>query len=547
METIAANNAHHSHTADAAADAASESAPADEALRDASDPAASSSDWVSIHSATPPSSLDLEIQPPIHDVMATLARRDGRSPGRRMDDEAIAGTAVGVILAVALMVCCIYPVAVHYIKKRRRNKRLPFDCEYGNYRGQPVVLQRRLSSSDTIKREDGGKERGYNYQDSYANGQSRPSPTRGYDASAPDAIEPAMAQGYNYYSNFPYYYQDVIPASAAPQQIVLKGTSEDYYCPHIPSEAFGMFPEPECDTPTQPERTSKRVSLKNNVRCLFRRKGTFDQTMNSPTSAPYSDQPAPEVPSQDLSQVQQFFTTYETSQSPTEFSPMNLDTPYDSPSCAFGTPDEVPCGYQSEDGVRASQTPPNLRLCTSPNEPAPGTVNPMDIMPASTESERWHCTDYQLYTSFESPEARSSSTEIPFTENIPMIATPSPPHYLASPSQNHQITLQHGPDADPQSAAGREPMTLKVQPANTTLKTASSRPLPGPSSTNASTLSGTPSTHDSPSPVSMNSSDCGHHSASPHDGVGIPSPKGGLYACDEPGCHQTFDQPHKLK
>jgi len=29
--------------------------------------------------------------------------------------------------------------------------------------------------------------------------------------------------------------------------------------------------------------------------------------------------------------------------------------------------------------------------------------------------------------------------------------------------------------------------------------------------------------------------------------MGVPSPRGGVYCCAEPGCNQVFDQPHKLK
>ena len=95
----------------------------------------------------------------------------------------------------------------------------------------------------------------------------------------------------------------------------------------------------------------------------------------------------------------------------------------------------------------------------------------------------------------------------------------------------------------------------------------SSVPMPNPGQTtsrvsalstqNPSAVSSTPSTHntpstqiDSPSPPSLESSDF-RRSTSPPSGVesgaGVSSPRGGVYRCDEPGCNQVFDQPHKLK
>lgn len=71
-----------------------------------------------------------------------------------------------------------------------------------------------------------------------------------------------------------------------------------------------------------------------------------------------------------------------------------------------------------------------------------------------------------------------------------------------------------------------------------------STPFHGPHSTGPS-AENTPSTQfDSPSPGSMNSSDI-RTSASPQPGFA--SPRTGLFRCDEPGCSQVFDQPHKLK
>jgi hypothetical protein len=606
MALAAANDARHSDTT---ADVVSGLAPADEAGRDVSDtelspslnvsPTFTGSRDSSASTSTPTSTIispESTVAPPSsdlldlksrqqHDVMATLEKRDGRSPGRRMDDEAIAGTAVGVVLAFALLVCCIYPVVVHYVKKRRRAKQLSFECEYGNYRGQPPVLHRRLSSSDSLKNGEPSKERGCPVEDPYAafahaQGQTRQpasgnTPGTNHDGSAPDAIEPAMAQGYNYYSSYPFYYQDVIPASAGPQQIVLKGTSEDYYSPHIPSEAFGMFPTPGDNVPTEPGRSVlKHGSLRYNVRSLFRRREVGDQPTTAP--APYSDQPTQQQQQQhglqDPSQVQQFYSAYETTQAPTQFAPMAMELPYAMPH-GFAPMPTMPHEYHQQVNGSTS-TDPSAEF-TFPFQPSNVTVNPMDIMPASTESEMWHRTDFQLFSTAydESPDGRSNSAEMPPDMDFggaplpPMMAPPPPPAaqesaYTSAPNSEPLTPVPSKMMSQPEaivkiegssSRAEKRPhsaipsMSAPPRPIHPApAPPASSTSIPG-SSSKPSTMSSTPSAHDSPSPESLHSSDYGHHSASPHDGVNIPSPRGGVYSCDEPGCNQVFDQPHKLK
>lgn len=547
-----------------------------------SDDSAPSTFTTSIHPApkltlAPPPSEPLDLKARHHDVMADMHKRDGRSPGRRMDEEAIAGTAVGVILAFALLVCCLYPVVVHYVKKHRRSKRMSFEFEYG-FRGQPDVLQRRLSSSDSLKNDGSSKERGFSGQDPYAafaqSQQTRqPSagaPNANHDGSAPDNIEPAIAQNHDYYSSFPFYYQDVAPASVGPQQIVLKGTSEDYYSPHIPSEAFGMFPMPEDDhsnAPTQPGRSMlKGSSLKYNVRSLFRRRGMSDHAIALPV--PYSDQPLPvqqrQAP-QDPSQVQHFSYAYETTQAPTEFAPMAMDY-YHASACAHNGLDPMAgMSHGIPQQMNGDLSDPSLVFTIG--FPNPATVNPMDIMPASTESEMCHRTDFQLYSSAydELPEGRSSSTEMaPMTANGSAIPPPPSAYDVYSASTQTHQPLATAPSTLHQSEMpklGEGPYgqdvksTLPLPPSSMATMSAPPRPLvptlpppsvPGLSSTNPSTIGSTSSAHDSPSPDSLNSSDYGH-SASPHDVASVPSPRGGVYSCEDPGCNQVFDQPHKLK
>ncbi|CAG9940711.1 unnamed protein product [Clonostachys rosea f. rosea IK726] len=549
--------------------------PAEEAFRDTSDTTTSS----------PKLDQPLPISPQTQswelrddELMATVFRRDGRSPGRRMDDEAIAGTAVGVVLAFALLVCCLYPLVVHYLKKRRRSKPYSWECEYGTtYRGQPRDRPRRLSSSD--KTDDEGKsQQNYNSQNGYvysvepAQGQARP-PATGYDASAIEstAAEPQLVpQNHDNFSTpFPYYQDTVPPPPSAPNQFVLKGTSEDYYSPYVPSEAFGMYPPPAAviEPPSEPQRSAQRgTSLRHNVRSLLRRKAVPDQPEAAPHSIPYSDYTPvqghqfPVVPqSSDTVQYAQFYPTQQMEGTP-------MHSQYPQYYRVAGSAVEVPTmqGYASQDTFQASSS----ELDFSFGLPIFGTVNPMDIMPPATESEIWHRADYQLYSSSnqDSPPEMPSSIElvqpdgaappvsvvapasISIREDLPPVSNPGPSTTIIS--SRHATSSQQPvpPPVAPESTP--DPSSTSTLSATQSVPTSrlSAQPasVPGACSTNPSTLS-TPSTHgDTPSPRSLNSSDF-RQSISPPNGMNAPSPKGGVYHCDERGCNQFFDQPHKLK
>ncbi|KAL6857950.1 hypothetical protein ACO1O0_005396 [Amphichorda felina] len=472
-------------------------------------------------SSSPTGNLDEEALLPWelrdHGPMDRLVARgaaNGPMTRKKMDEEAIAGTVVGVVLGVALLICCLYPVVVHRLKKRhKRANRLSFDCEGGNFRGEPGISARRLSSSDSFKRNESSRDNpgaayNYNPHDAYGNivtspqGQGRQPSTPGYVNASMDqnlTIEPVVSTDGNYYPNsFPFCNGDAFPAGAPqPHQVVLKGTSEDYYSPYIPSEAFGMYPTPETNPGiSKPKRTVSRVnSLGYNVKQLFRRHGTRDRTMSSHTSVSRSYDEAADMPShlREGTPMQQFFPDRGPTGSPIEMTDAS-ELPFS--TRALGPQDGMPFGpSRGDSGASPPQSPYSEMLFSHPSQPAPGTVNPMDIMPASTESEMWHRTDYQLYaTSHESP---------------PCI----------------------------------DPVPLPTQPSNAVHQSDLSTPAPGTASI---TTQSTPSTQvDSPSPESLHSSDY-RQSASPH-GLGVPSPRGGVYYCDEPGCTQVFDQPHKLK
>ncbi|KAI6780041.1 Zinc finger transcription factor-like protein [Emericellopsis cladophorae] len=466
---------------------------------------------------------------------------------KKMDEEAIAGTAVGAVLGVALLICCLYPLIVRQLKK---HKRLNFDCE-GGIRGMPALSVRRLSSSDSYKRSSLPREYDTHPYDSYRYTGVPQAPTLHYvnanlDPNIP--IDPVTDNQHQpYQSPFPYYEGHVVQGPLAPHQYVLKGTNEDYYSPYIPSEAFGMFPDPEpVAPPPQPAVAASRGnSLRYNMKQIFRRKTVGDQA-TGPQPLQIPGHPL----SKDMAQVErglpmeQLVQQQPTTESPAEMSSRGLP------------PDEFM--QQNRSQVYSS---------SQPTQSVMGTVNPMDIMAPSTESEMWHRTDYQLFTTPYDPQQMIATYPVQFqslpsdytqTQMPSNLTIPQPPQHLPPPpppqsapsapptqqrlSQKQSRTDSTASQSDSASRMGMTPLSLKA--SNTAAHSELSSSAQGTAST---TTQSTPSTHvDSPSPESLNSSDYGHQGGSPH-GNGVPSPRGGDFACDEPGCNQVFDQPHKLK
>ncbi|KFH43313.1 Zinc finger transcription factor-like protein [Hapsidospora chrysogenum ATCC 11550] len=540
----------------------------------------------------------LPLAPRDHAPMGPLVARVASGPmtRKKMDEEAIAGTVIGAVLGVALLVCCLYPVVVHRLKRHKRANRLSFDCEGGAFRGQPSVIARRLSSSDSLKHGDGPRDDAThgdpsrNSHDAYGNPISAPFPPQGQSTSTPGYVNASLDQDLTIEPapfHDPGYYCDPLPASLGqpspavtvpPHQIVLKGTSEDYYSPYIPSEAFGMYPTPEAGGAAvpKPERTvSRSNSIRYNVKQLFRRKSTRDLTVSTYDSGSHSYGQTVDSSRrlQDGGTMDQFFTHQEATESPIEMTDA-AELPF-SPRAPGSQADADP----TRGGLTAagsSQPPYPGSVFSHPNQAAQGTVNPMDIMPASTESEMWHRTDCQLHSTspYESPPHITSSTEHTQMSNEPTLTHPSPQHiqhpspppppalttpiqpaHAAPPvhaSQPARMKEESGRNAGSSSQGDSSsqvrlgpvrPVPLPRRPSNAVHQSEHSTPAPG---TASMTTQSTPSTNvDSPSPESLNSSDyC--QSASPH-AMGVPSPRGGVYCCAEPGCNQVFDQPHKLK
>ncbi|PHH72026.1 hypothetical protein CDD80_4825 [Ophiocordyceps camponoti-rufipedis] len=250
--------------------------------------------------------------------------------------------------------------------------------------------------------------------------------------------------------------------------------------------------------------------------------------------------------------------------------------------------------------------PPQTRTGLQPSPPscpAPGTVNPMDIMPASTEAEVWHRTEQQLmdYTVGRSPPAdiaddgvgcqsagAGADMEIdgrleqdngfddvqtgvvspfrPVTAQLPppaffdQVEESVPAGYCFDDVQTgvvspfRPVTPQLPPPAFFDQVEESVPARYygqnmpQVNAAEAQSRTyLSDQPMTTPEeeppSVDVSPLATLPP-HDTPGELSLSGSDC-RSSNSPKSPTRTPS--GGHYACDEPGCDQAFDQLHKLK
>ncbi|ATY60126.1 Zinc finger domain-containing C2H2-type [Cordyceps militaris] len=459
---------------------------------------------------------------------------------RHLTDRAVAGVTVGVIVFCLLLAFCLYPVIVGCIKGRkfdtRLNQHLDIETAIGDEHHATDGARPRLSSSDSLKNSN-TLSRGYEFDPAAAVPQREGVPNPDQTLLNFAHYDPGTARG-----TIEYMPEDMVDD----QPGVLKGTSEDYYRTSIPSSAFGMPDEPFW---LPPRTTSRASSLSHNVRHMFRRKSDKNQTFSSVGSSGDGAE-------QGGTPLQRIITAEEPmAESPTELSPRSSPHPR---SPALGPlPSVTPRGLSSEPpggALSSASSPRTLIKSSPPANPAPGTVNPMDIMAPSTESEQWHRTEYQLYaSSYESPPPQPLQPPAEPDQVSPdsMNQANSPDVHMSSANQDTSEQKQPGQN---QAVAGEESHiqadNIKPVGRHPSFPSEISTPLPGPGFTDASSQN-TPSTQlDTPSPDSRNSSEF-RHSVSP--GIvahHMPSPvknQDGMYQCDETGCTQAFDQPHKLK
>ncbi|KND87277.1 hypothetical protein TOPH_08090 [Tolypocladium ophioglossoides CBS 100239] len=357
---------------------------------------------------------------------------------RGMDDAVIAGTVVGVasvasvaIVAIGVLVFCLYRVVVHYSKRRRhRDWFFDFEAAIAAYRssspGADPDSRRRLSSSDSFKhdgepsRGDVGTPRSKEYGRTCHDGSMRHGedghgprqvPSTGPNATSDRSAAAAQSSPGEYELQslpwpLPYYAGEYMPESEVHDDNpgVLKGTSADDYSPSVPSVAFGMITPPtdlHVHRPPTGRPGSRRSSMTYDVMPRYRRKiGQGDVSVSyAATIAGDNQSASAEVAELHRATASQQLVTNEgptesPTESPTGVSPTLTASPTNLPSVA-PPPSSV-------------KTPPQhnelsfgLQLCrlshSPPARPAPRTANPMDIMPATTESEVRHRTEHQLF------------------------------------------------------------------------------------------------------------------------------------------------------
>ncbi|KAH6888121.1 hypothetical protein B0T10DRAFT_68629 [Thelonectria olida] len=509
---------------------------------------------------------------------------------RQLSKGGIAGVVVGVCVAVALALCFLYPVVIRRIIRRRRQQRRDKekqDAEAGQIPspGQSAGTdhERRVSSQDSFKPSDdlarGGvdtssvKDVAWTPVDGIARSDSQRLDQVPRSVPIDNNVQPRFTQPIRSESQitaFTGYEEEFVPESIInTRDGTLNGTSADYYNPQVPDSAFGMTEEPQAQP--DPERSlSRGSSLRHNLKQMFSRKSTRDQT--SPTSPIFGESFDFNNRNISFSQdapLQRITTAEVTTESPTDIHPPASDMLPPSDSQALGSPINLPVKQNSDATQHVHtppQSPPEFKFASSaspPTHPAPGTVNPMDIMPAMTQSEQWHRTEHQLYMSYTQsspttlPPSDQPPPEVPTDSPSPFTLPPSFPIAIATPivqtptPTQEYASFKQEPLDEVDVAMVEIPSHNHLTPAperdarHQSYHSDVSTPFPGPASTNASTLN-TPATQlDTPSPNSEGTSDY-NHSVSPHSGSNL-SPRTGGFPCNEPGCGQVFDQPHKLK
>lgn len=495
---------------------------------------------------------------------------------RRLHNGAIAGVVVGVCVGVALLAFCLYPVIVCLLKRRKKGGNgaaNTFDPEVGEVPplgGPPGAGvdgdHRRLSSQESFKpAEDvtrgvegaatnkhlpwtSDAQPGFPYGQEQQQSQTYPAPID-TTASAPYA-----QQNYEH-APFPDYSGEFMP----------QGANAEYYSPTVPSEAFGMITE---ETPVD-QTASRASSLRQSMRHLFSRKSTRDQSFDTFSSPALDETPeiaAARAASRSHAAALQHAVVMDRTESPT-----HMEAPmFAMPPPPLPTGLASPVQLASQPRVQETlQTPPHsppseakYKLSPSPpTHPAPGTVNPMDIMPATTESEMWHRTEHQLYISSQSsppvpePSDREDSQDAPSPFSLPpqTMVRPTPVVQSPTPTQQEMSFKEETADNDilmteiPSHTGTHLSPLPDYNARHNSYPSDQSTPLPGPASTNPSTQNTPATILDTPSPKSEITSSDYRHSASPNPAASNFSPRLSSYPCDEPGCHQVFDQPHKLK
>ena len=488
---------------------------------------------------------------------------------RHITHGAIAGTVVACVVAVFLLAVCLYPFLVRRLRRSHRSADHPLDTENGmtqtTWASNADDRQARPSSSDSSKRNDLSprdldehsiyeQTRESNEPSSAGTGRSRQVPIQVETNFPPHnyAHNPTLLQGQGL--AFSPFGQEFFPANTVdPEPGVLKGTNADYYSPSIPSELFGMQAEP-VEGDEESGRPSKTMSRSSSIMQMLRGRSGKKRTMSGASRQVTSIEPFDTTPQlADTMSMEPIGDGEAVTASPSNVTEMPIPARHD----------DLPSIASIEGAHTPPQSPQNLVLQSSPSpplNPAPGTVNPMDIMPASSQTESYYQTEQALNYFNSSPPVSGLAV---FNEigRPPVITSQSP-----SPIDDSTTQLFHTAVLLPVSDLARkdegmlydqDAMVLDEVPAENSLRLVSqtsdrrtsitsevSTPFHGAQFTDPSSHN-TPATQlDSPVSNSLNGSEF-RHSESPLVGTSVPSPKDGRYYCDR--CDRSFTQHHKLK
>jgi hypothetical protein len=537
----------------------------------------------------------------------------------------IAGIVVGCIAAVALACLCLYPFIIRRLKKRKRLATPQTDAEVAQVAQAPAPNNPFDEAAQTNQGSDthpssrdslSNKNEAFN-GDAKHSSKDEPSPRTAAQTPASPVHEHQQERGasvdhenilqrnysllgrrdseislgtqprWNTQGPPPITTSGIELSSTRADGLeyseAMAGQSASYYSPTVPSEAFGMATPPQNDEPqfSAPARTTSRASsLKQNLLAMMRRVSSKDTEKASPSPAIDPSATGSWLPPQ-----HQGTTRGELSESPVAHDgpsfrdfgypptqPHRLASPVAlpmSPATTAGTPGHDEGTPEPTRSMASDHSSPPV---LPPASPAPGTVNPMEVMRPSNQSEHvWH-TDRELFylaNPHVSPPRKAVTPE-PFVEGqtpaqepvqaptpasaeeLPILVKPDPEQVPAQPEAPHTPAALPDQDAhmaDVQTRYDYSHLTPAQHGRNSSITTSldgsdrsdHSTPLPSHFSSGAShhNTPNTQMTEISPSPRSDGDI---RNAVSPYAGTGA-SPH--MYTCDE--CSRGFDQIHKLK
>lgn len=490
---------------------------------------------------------------------------------RGLSGGAKAGVSVGTIFGCIFIAFCLWPFIARCIRRRRRRHA----CTHS----EPLPVAESWHPEPMTEAQHESDQRRMS-RDSYGLGPGgRPSMHRqstkdltigSFDGADDLVAQPPLAA----VAAIPTGLTSESPTSAPPRietdlarmvaSCESRGYSSSYYNTDIPTEAFGIT-EYDDKRVSRSGRSSSKFSAASILDSVIRR-ATTSKTTSASTTHPGEP-----------------ITALGISESPTELEPPSNVLSRSSRSSG-----------SSREGDRALDLggidfPPSSPPPAPPAQPPPGTVNPMEVMGATTTKEQTWRTNAELMNLTTSPASHSltysetspdssqnatsppmsngyptadPSSQSPEPEERPSVSSPYPvKDYIYGGGQvNDQASAPPGqvPEVFVKDEAfdAVPPLDGEVPQYSRHRYTSSgdiyhtdnsnySTPFPAPSPSGASTLN-TPDTRvtdstPSPKPVSPEVK----HGSSPNSGLSASPQTPQVLVCSQ--CKQKFDQPHKLK